>query len=56
MSGMNNRFYLAMGFYALLAVLAVFTLEGKFRLAILVFLAGLAVKTWLVILRKDEEE
>ena len=59
MSDLNNsgnmRFYLAMASYAVLAALAGFTLNGPFRLATWVFLAGLAVKTWLVTLRRDEE-
>lgn len=41
--------------YAVLAVLAGFTIEGPFRLATWVFLGGLAVKTWLVTLRRDED-
>ena len=52
---MNTRFYLAMSTYILLAVLAAFTLEGPFRLATWVFLGGLAVKTWLVTLRRNED-
>jgi len=34
-----------MGSYVVLASLAGFTLDGKFRLAVWIFLAGLAVKT-----------
>lgn len=49
------RFLFAMGSYAVLGLLAGFTLDGNFRLATLVFLAGLAVKTCLVILRRDQE-
>jgi hypothetical protein len=49
------RFYLALSAYAVLAVLAGFTLSGPFRLAIWVFLGGLAFKTWLVTLRRDED-
>ena len=48
------RFYLAMAAYAVLALLAGFTLQGSFRLATWVFLGGLAFKTWLVILRRDD--
>jgi hypothetical protein len=40
----------------MLATLAAFTLEGPFRVAVWVFLGGLAVKTWLVTLRKNEEQ
>jgi hypothetical protein len=41
----HKRFYMAMGMYAVLAVLAGVTLDGKIRLAIWVFLAGLALRT-----------
>ncbi len=40
-----KRFYMAMGMYTVLAILAGFTLDGKIRLATWVFLAGLAVRT-----------
>lgn len=39
------RFLAAMGTYALLAALAVLTLDGPIRLATWVFLGGLALKT-----------
>jgi cyanate permease len=52
----NPRFYLALGCYAILALLAAVTLEGPFRLAIWVFLGGLAFKTWLVTLREKENQ
>ena len=42
---MEKRFYRAMASYAVLALLATFTLDGRFRLAVWIFLAGLAVKT-----------
>ncbi len=51
----RSRFYLAIGAYAVLGVLAATTLEGPLRLATLVFLGGLALKTWLVVLRRDAE-
>jgi hypothetical protein len=51
-----NRFYLAILAYAALAVLAGFTLDGSFRLVVWVFLGGLALKTWLVILRERQEK
>ncbi len=44
---MLQRFYAALGGYAILAVLAVFTLDGLLRSAVLILLAGLAVKTWI---------
>lgn len=52
---MMIRFYLAISAYALLAALAGYTLRGPFRLAVWVFLGGLAFKTWLVTLRRDED-
>ena len=42
---MQKRFYRAMASYVVLALLATFTLDGKFRLAVWIFLAGLALKT-----------
>jgi len=51
----RSRFYLALGAYGILGVLAAATLEGPLRLATLIFLAGLALKTWLVVLRRDAE-
>lgn len=42
---MKTRFYQAMGAYAILGILAGFTLEGKLRIIVLIFLAMLAVKT-----------
>jgi hypothetical protein len=51
----NNKLYLAMVCYIMLGSLAWFTLDGSFRLATLIFLGGLAVKTWLVTLRRDQE-
>ncbi len=52
---MNDRkFYLAMACYAVLAILAWRTLDREIRLATWVFLAGLAVKTYLATLRRDD--
>jgi len=42
---MKPRLLTAMLSYAALAGLAGFTLDGMFRIAVLIFLAGLAVKT-----------
>jgi hypothetical protein len=42
---MQQRFLRAMGAYVVLALLAAFTLDGKFRLAVWILLAGLAAKT-----------
>jgi hypothetical protein len=40
-----KRLYWAMSAYALLAAMAALTLDGKFRLAVWIFLGGLALKT-----------
>jgi len=45
---MSARLTTAMAVYALLAVLAIFTLDGGLmRNAVLILLAGLAFKTWI---------
>jgi hypothetical protein len=44
---MFTRFLWAMGTYAVLALLAALTLDGKMRIAVWIFLGGLAVKTWI---------
>jgi len=45
---MSNRFWAAMGTYAILAVLAAFTLDGGLlRNAVWILLAGLAAKTYI---------
>lgn len=46
------KLYIALAFYALFAFAAAFTLDGNFRLAVWVFLAGLAARTYLHTLRK----
>jgi len=43
----KTRFGAAMAAYCLLAALAAFTMTGRMRIAVWIFLAGLAVKTWL---------
>jgi len=42
---MQKRFFWAMGAYAVLALMARFTLDGKFLIGVWIFLAGLALKT-----------
>ncbi|MCS7314599.1 MAG: hypothetical protein RMI94_02145 [Bryobacterales bacterium] len=42
----RSRFLTALAAYLVLAALAGWTLDGMFRWAVWVFLAGLAVKTW----------
>jgi hypothetical protein len=49
---MKRRFRFAMAVYAVLAVLAGFTLTGDIRLLTWFILGAIAVKTWLVELRK----
>jgi len=46
------KFYTAMACYLAIALLAAFTLDGKFRLVVWIFLAGLAVRTYLRTLEK----
>jgi hypothetical protein len=46
------RFIAAMCTYGILAIMAGFTLEGRFRLAVWVFLGGIATKTLLVVLKR----
>ncbi len=46
------RFYTALACYSAIALLAGFTLDGKFRLVVWIFLAGLAARTYLHTLRK----
>jgi hypothetical protein len=42
---MTTRFRCALGVYAVLALLAAFTLDGKLRAAVWILLAGLTVNT-----------
>ncbi len=44
---MNTRFLWAMGTYAVLALLAAFTLDGLLRNAVWILMGGLAVKTYI---------
>ena len=44
---MTLRLVTAMLTFGALALLAAVTLDGLFRLAVWIFLAGLAVKTWI---------
>jgi hypothetical protein len=48
---MNRRFVYAILTYAVLAILAVFTLDGIIRIATLVLLGGFALKTYLAVLK-----
>ena len=42
---MTSRFLWALGVYAVLALMAAFTLDGTLRAAVWILLAGLTVKT-----------
>ena len=44
---MQKRFYYAMATYAIIAVLATFTLDGKFRNAVWIFMGAFALKTYI---------
>ena len=44
---MPPRLYSAFAAYGAIAVLALFTLRGQFRIAVLILLGGLALKTWI---------
>lgn len=46
------KFVAAMSAYAILAVLAGFSLDGRIRLATWIFLGGIAIKTVLVVLKR----
>ncbi len=46
------KFVATMVCYAVLGVLAGFTLEGRIRAAVWIFLGGIALKTVLVVLRR----
>jgi hypothetical protein len=48
----GRKFYLALACYAAIALLATLTLDGKFLWVVWIFLAGLAVKTYIATLQK----
>lgn len=50
----KKRLIVAMAIFAALAILAGFTTSGVIRLATWIFLAGLALKTWLSTLYHSE--
>ncbi len=53
---MEQRFWPAIGALAILALLSLLTLSGPIRWATLLFLAGLALKTWIALLRHRQEK
>ena len=52
---MNRRFLAALACYGVLALLAAFTLEEMPRAVVWLILGGLAVKTWIDVIRKQRE-
>jgi len=52
---MDLKFVAAMSAYAVLAILAGFTLEGNLRIATWIFLGGIALKTFLVVLKRRQD-
>jgi hypothetical protein len=52
LNGKGPSLLAAMLSYAAIALLGTFTLDGNFRLVVWIFLAGLAVRTYLATLRK----
>ena len=51
---MSQRFAITLATYAVLAVLAFFTLDGKILLATLILLGAFALKTVLVVLKERQ--
>ena len=49
---MDLKFVAAMSVYAFLAILAGFTLDGRIRLAVWIFLGGIAIKTVLEVVKR----
>jgi hypothetical protein len=47
----KRKFYLALACYAVIAVLAGMTLDGNFRLVVWILLGGLALKTYIGLLK-----
>jgi hypothetical protein len=52
---MNRKFAGALASYAVLAILAFFSLDGKMLLATWIFLGAFALKTWLVVLKQRQD-
>jgi hypothetical protein len=49
---MNRRFAAALSVYAILGILVWLTLDGDFRIGTLIILGLIALKTWLVVLKR----
>lgn len=56
MTTLDKRFYAAMAAYAVIAILAALTLDGKMRLAVWIFIAGLAVRTLIAYKAHEHDE
>jgi hypothetical protein len=55
-TSLDKRFYAAMSAYAVLATLAALTLEGKMRLAVWIFVGGLALRTIIAYKAHEHDE
>jgi hypothetical protein len=55
-TSLDKRFYAAMAAYAILAILAAVTLEGKMRLAVWIFVGGLALRTIIAYKAHENDE
>ena len=55
MPNFNSKLAITLSAYAVLAILAFFTLDGTIRLATWIFLGAFSFKTWLVVL-KDRQD
>jgi len=51
----NRKLAITLSTYAVLAILAFFTLDGTIRLATWIFLGAFAFKTWLVVLKNRQD-
>jgi hypothetical protein len=51
---MNRKFAVTLSAFAILAILAYFTLDGKILLATWIFLGAFALKAWLVVLKQRQ--
>jgi hypothetical protein len=51
---MNRKFAVALASFAVLGILAYFTLDGKMLLATWIFLGAFALKSWLVVLKQRQ--
>ncbi|MCX6619473.1 MAG: hypothetical protein NTY38_00010 [Acidobacteria bacterium] len=56
MNKRTRQFIAAMGAYSVFSILALTTLDGKIRIAVLIAMAGLAVKTSLVWWREQQDD